>query len=395
MNGAQPHACGAGAVASDFKPRTTPGEQRPIRILAISSTWQGANDYAFVRAFRRAGHSVTVISDEAFFPSGWRKPTLKALRRIAQPLMSAEYERTLVAEAQRHRPQLFFVFKGRFVTAAAVDAIRATGAVAINFYPDIDFIGQGANIAKAITRYDWVFTTKSFHLTAAKADLDKTKASFLPHAYDPETHALLALEAEDRARYACEASFIGAWSPKKEKLLGYVRRALPNLGLKIWGNDWERAKTDFGGAVMRQPVLGVEYAKAIRASAISVAILREERPGYASGDLTTARTFEIPAAGGFMLHERTVEAQCFFAEDAECAMFADGEELAAKVEHYLAHPEERRQITEAGRRRCGSSGYSVDDRVASVIDKVFEIKQWRARSQLICSLPPASTVNGD
>src|SRR5947208_1820719 len=69
----------------------------PMRILAVSHTWQGANDYAFVRAFRRAGHSVVVVSDEVFVPAGWRQPALKAARRLALPLMVADYQQALIA----------------------------------------------------------------------------------------------------------------------------------------------------------------------------------------------------------------------------------------------------------------------------------------------------------
>jgi spore maturation protein CgeB len=362
-------AQGAGEVG---RTDNTPAAARPapIRILAVSHTWQGANDYAFVRAFRRAGHSVVVVSDEVFVPVGWRQPTLKAMRRLLRPLLAADYQQALIAEARNMHPELVFVFKGTFVAPETIDTIRALGTVAINFYPDLGFTEHSSYIARALPRYDWVFTTKSQHLADIKRGLGLRNVSFMPHAYDPETHVPVALDARDRERYGCEASFIGTWSPKKERLLAHVRRMLPDLHLRIWGNQWEQASSGLDGAVMRQAVLGTEYAKAIHASAISIALLREGVPNSHGGDVTTARTFEIPAVGGFMLHERTEEVQGFFEENKECAMFLDDDELAAKVAHYLENPAERLRIAEAGHLRCLASDYSVDKRVSTVLNTV-------------------------
>ena len=67
------------------------------------------------------------------------------------------------------------------------------------------------------------------------------------------------------------------------------------------------------------------------------------RKGASSGDLITARTFHIPACGGFMLHERTAEVREFFDEGRECAMFEGAAEMVAKVGYYLDHPTSARR----------------------------------------------------
>ena len=123
----------------------------------------------------------------------------------------------------------------------------------------------------------------------------------------------------------------------------------------------------------RQYVLGREYAKCISASRICLGLLVEARPGASSGDLITARTFEIPASGGFMLHERNNEVSRYFLEDRECAMFSDADELVRKVRHYLENDRERRAVAEAGRLRCLASGYSVDARMEQVLAKYREL----------------------
>jgi len=92
---------------------------------------------------------------------------------------------------------------------------------------------------------------------------------------------------------------------------------------------------------MGDEVVGDEYAKALQGASICLGILSERRTGASSGDLITSRTFNIPACGAFMLHERNEESVRYFEEEAEAAFYSSAEELTKKVEHYLANPKER------------------------------------------------------
>jgi spore maturation protein CgeB len=68
-----------------------------------------------------------------------------------------------------------------------------------------------------------------------------------------------------------------------------------------------------------------------------------------------------------MLHQRNEVITSYFREDEEMAFFGSDDELVEKCRYYLEHPEERRRIGEAGRRRCIESGYFETDRVKEVI----------------------------
>ncbi|MEK6798654.1 MAG: glycosyltransferase [Planctomycetota bacterium] len=63
------------------------------------------------------------------------------------------------------------------------------------------------------------------------------------------------------------------------------------------------------------------------------------------------RHFEITAHGGFMLTYPTAELSSCFEIGTECDVFHDEAELLDKIQFYLANPEKRREIAEAGRRR--------------------------------------------
>ncbi|SEF02994.1 protein of unknown function [Rhizobiales bacterium GAS188] len=344
-------------------------QQGPLRILALADHWQGANCYAFVRAFRRGGHSVSSCSEADTIPRSWQLTPLKILRRLITPVLVSEYNRDVIAAADRLQPHLLFVFKGPYLTAETLRSVKAKGAIAINFFPDTSITADTRYIPRALPLYDWVFTTKSFGLGDMERLAGVRNASFLPHAFDPEVHAPVKLEQSDIDRYASDVCFIGTWSPKKEDLLLQLSHAMPDIKLRVWGAQWEKASSRMRSISEHQFVLGSEYAKCIRASRISLGLLVEARPGASSGDLITARSFEIPASGGFMLHERNDEVSRYFLEGKECAMFSDTDELVDKVKHYLANDNERRRVAEAGRLRCLESGYSVDARMEQVLAK--------------------------
>ncbi|HMA22170.1 MAG TPA: glycosyltransferase, partial [Gemmatimonadaceae bacterium] len=111
-----------------------------------------------------------------------------------------------------------------------------------------------------------------------------------------------------------------------------------------------------------------DYAIAICGSSISLGILSEARLGSSSGDLITARTFQIPACGTFMLHERTTEAEQYFAEGREAEFYSGTDELVEKVKRYLDDPVSRAAVARGGLRRSMESGYSADQRMRVVLD---------------------------
>lgn len=340
-----------------------------LRILAVSAKWQGANDYAFVRAFRRAGHSVRAISEPEYFPS-WRSRSLRLVKRVLRHQIVDDYNQALLHEANMLQPDIFFVFKGALVKGETLQAIRRMGAICIQFYPDVSFRTHGPYLPESLPHYDWIFTTKSYGLKDLSDQLAVRNCSFLPHAFDPETHVPVSCSEFDMERYACDVSFVGNHSAKKEKIISDLKKSVPDISLKIWGPSAWSVMPD---VYQKFPVFGVEYAKVIGLSKINLALLSEQREGSSSGDLTTARTFEIPGAGGFMLHERTSEVENYFEEGKESVFFVDHDDLIDKINYYLEHDKERRSIAQAGRQRCINSGYSTDDRANAVIAKYDEL----------------------
>jgi spore maturation protein CgeB len=353
------------------------GSDRPLRILMVCDLWQGSDSYALARAFRRAGHSVSIVSDSTYYARDWRSPWLRFARKLLRPFIVRDFNTALTRGAEGLQPHLLFVCKGVLVEPPAIEAAKHAGALAVLWWPDVSFFAHGPSIPRAVPHYDWIFTTKTFGLGDLQVKFGFSRASFLPHAFHPEVHRKFRADASDDARYGCDVSFIGTWSPKKQLLLEALVAKRPDVKLKIWGMQWEKADPGLARWVESREVLGAEYAKAIRLSKVNLGILSEARKGSSSGDLVTARTFHIPACGGFMLHERTAEVAEFFVEGRECGMFEGAAEMVEKVGYYLDHAAEREALAEAGHVRCLNSGNSVDDRARAMLAKVEALRAGR------------------
>ena len=360
------------------EPRSSSLTDAPLRILAVSALWQGANDYAFVRAFRRAGYSVRAVSEKEFMPP-WQGGLLRLTRRLLRNRIVEDYNKTLLNEARMLKPDLLFVFKGALVKAETLRAIRGMGVICIQYYPDTGFEAHSPLLRDAIQEYNWFFSTKPCHSQELKVSHNFKRASFLPHAFDPETHVPVTCSARDLEQYRCDVSFIGNISPKKRAAISEVTNQLKDCDLAVWGSaKWGYGSDKVAKSYRGSPVFGLEYAKAISLSKINLGLLFEGNDG-ASPDVLTARTFEIPGAGGFMMHERTVEAEDVFLDGKECVFFDDTRDLIDKIRYYLAHEAERATIAEAGRRRSIQSGYSTDERAQAIIEKYHELRAQYSR----------------
>lgn len=338
----------------------------PLRILCIGETWFGSDARAAFEAFRRMGHSTEIIDESLFVPTSWETFPARVLRKVFRSVMVQELTNRASTLVRLFRPDALFVFKGNYVTAGLIEDAKSAGVLTLNFYPDVSFMTHGPQLPHALRRYDHVFNAKSFGIADMRAHGVKS-VSFLAPGFDPEVHRPMVLTDSDRERLGCDVSFIGTWSPKKEAALASLREAFPRITMRIWGNQWEkRSARILDDCVMGVGITGDDYARGICASKISLGLLSEARRGASSGDLITARTFQIPACGAFMLHERNPEVLEYFSEETDAAFFGTHTELAEKVGRYLGDPDSRERIARNGRERSRQSDYSIDARMSHV-----------------------------
>lgn len=290
---------------------------------------------------------------------------MRAYRATGLPLrlVNAAANRQLIDRASELQPDIIWFDKPLDVASATIDQLRAEHPRLriVGYSPDD--MGQrhnrSASFDAILGRFDLFFTTKSFgvaELTAAGCP----RAHFIGNGFDPATHAPIELDADERAAWGSDVSFVGTFEPARAASL--ARLADAGVDVRVWGNGWRGVRSGPRLHVERRAAEGLDFARVACASRINLGFLRK-----LNRDQQTTRSVEIPACGAFMFAERTDEHRALFEEGREAEFFADDDEMIAKCRHYLADEPARARIAAAGRARCLAGGYRNDDRMVEAL----------------------------
>lgn len=287
----------------------------------------------------------------------------RLLWHTAPRLLAALVSRRLLGRGATFEPRLVIVVSGTLVSRRAVEVLRRRHDARVFHFHNEDLANRRnttATLRAAAPAYDHFFTTKTFNVEAWR-QRGVEHVSFLPHGYRPNCHFPVPVTEADRSRFGSPLAFVGTFERSRAVLL----ESVVDLGLRIWGNDWDGRPLAAAvrRAVQGRPVFCEEMSRVFNASSICLAFLRK-----ANRDRHTSRTFEIPACGGFQLSERSDEILSFFDEGREIECFADAHELRDKARFYLANEPVRRRIAERGLARLRKSRYSFTDRLEDMLD---------------------------
>jgi hypothetical protein len=347
-----------------------------FRILFVGELTPYLTTVARRDALVELGHEVDSIDHMPFVATA--SPFLSALtyRTLLTPGVFA-LNREILRRAERFRPDVLWLEKATHVFPRTFYRLRRDPKRLLVYHNTDDWRLK----VSWIHRMHWRFLRRTLrdydvHITSNLWNVDEFRAAGFPRVAHMELAANPAVrdpgevpEAE-RKRLGGPVGFIGHWEPPTERsLLHLVRGGVP---VKIYGGAWDdaQAKTELADAIQHRFVLGDEYARAIVSFDINIGIVSKWNRNH-----TASRTFQIPALGGFLLHERNEVVTKLFKEGVEAEFFGSDDELLAKCRHYLARPDERRRIGEAGRRRCIESGYFEIDRVREVLPVLEEALQ--------------------
>lgn len=317
---------------------------------------------ARLKALTELGHEVVFLNSQApALPAPSVRPIKAAARallpfarRLSEVVHSLAASARLLAECERVRPDILLVIKGVNLRAAVLRRIkRRVKPVLVNWFGD-SLLTPG--IAEFVERDSGVYDF--FFIIDDKRALERVRVraawvSTLPFACAPDVHRPPALTEEDRAQYRSPVAFVGTVIPSRERALEAVR----DFGLKIWGpprnplGTWDPTTSPLGLHWQGRSACGEEVVKIYGASDISLDIhfLFGENLPICN---VTARVFEVPACGGFLLTNACDQLGKLYTVGTEMVCYRSPEELRHLTGYYLAHPEERREITARAHRRA-------------------------------------------
>ncbi|MFH1009966.1 MAG: glycosyltransferase [bacterium] len=327
--------------------------QRPLRILVPIPIYGGSVPTAryCARALQSLGHRVETVDGTLYhfalesIKSITRK---KPHRNILQGMLTAFLAETIVARALDWKADFVLALAQTPLTPQALQELRREGIPsAMWFVEDYHLFTYWKELAPF---YDHFFAIQKDDFGRELLQIGQRNFHYLPAAACRHLHRPTELTGEEQLRYGSDLSFVGA---------GYYNRVqsfrrLLNYDFKIWGNDWpEDGPLVPKNQEKARRVDPEESVKIFSASKINLNL--HSSPTHAGvdpfGDFVNPRTFEIAACGAFQLVDERKYLPELFDPSSEIALFQSVDELPAKIDYFLAHPQERADMARRARER--------------------------------------------
>jgi len=247
-----------------------------------------------------------------------------------------------------------------FLTPAeSAEVKRLTKAPLVLWYPDHIAAFQKHMFLNG--SYDALFFKDPYIVDILRRNL-AAPVYYLPECFCP--HALPAPPADEliEERFRCDIATAGNMYAYR---IGFFRN-LAEYEVRLWGLPaplW----MDLGPVapmVQSRFVAGAEKGRAFRGAKI---VLNNVHPAEMWG--TNVRTFEVCGAGAFQIVDWRPGLSNLFSLNEEIVTFRTLEELKAKIDHFLARPNERKAIAAAGRSRA-LRDHTYEQRLKLLIETV-------------------------
>jgi spore maturation protein CgeB len=291
-------------------------------------------------------------------------PLRVLLWRLAgrRPIRLRAFSRHVLDSVKTHRPHLLVTLGQAPVTADALRAIRSLGVHCANFSTDDPF--NPAHAApwqlKALKEYDIVFNPRRGNMADMRG-LCRGEIFYLPFAYDEALFEPAHPPAETGGT-GQDILFVGGADRDRATFFeAFLRHGLTPT---LVGGYWDRyaALRPFS---LGQKEVGELSVLTARAAVNLCLVRRANRDGH------VMRSYEIPAAAGFLLAEDTIEHHDIFGEEGKATLyFKTPKEAADKCRWALAHPSERRRMADAGHRLVTGGGHTYKDRLNTMLQAV-------------------------
>ena len=343
-----------------------------LRVLVVSPVSGGSYPIAHgvARALSGMGHRASLF-DAGEFAGSLRAIGAQSridmhraqLRGLFQNFMAE----MILARVYQEKPDLIVGLAQSPLSTELLERLRGMNIpVAYWFVEDFRIATYWERVAPLVTSFAVIQKGEWLPRLEARG---LTNVLYLPTAADRTIFRPEPGEGEDPVRFSAPLAFMGAGYYNRQHFL----RHLADLGLGIWGADWE--STDPLGPYLRSPGRRIEPGEAAQIYRNSMVNLNLHSSVYhrgvnPDGDFVNPRTFEIAACGGFQLVDRRSHLPELLVPDEEVAVFEDEESCRKLVRHYQSHPAEREAMAQAGLRRT-LRDHTIERRMEMWLDHLY------------------------
>ncbi len=327
-----------------------------MRVLVVLPLYGGSLPVGryCAAALAELGHQVEVFEAPEFQASFHALRGLKVTADRLQYLENSYLQlvsQAVLAKVETFEPDLVLALAQAPLSLQALKRLRRDGvATAMWFVEDFRLFTYWQGFAPF---YDFFAVIQKGEFFEQLRNIGVDNTVYLPLAAQPNIHKPLELSPVEQRRFGSDVSFMGAGYPNRRMAF----RDLVRFDFKLWGTEWEGDPilapfVQMAGA----RVTSEDCVRIYNASKVNINLHSsvQAQDLVTGGDFVNPRTFEVAACGGFQLVDRRgLMAELFETEgpQAELAVFDSMGELGARIDHFLAHPEERQAFAERGRAR--------------------------------------------
>ncbi|GAA4994597.1 CgeB family protein [Actinopolymorpha pittospori] len=328
------------------------------RVLFVGDLWRGSNAKSLADGFAAAGADVVTVDTTGVASPALGSPEWvyrKVKGRRAPWLLNRVHAR-IHAAADAFRPQFLVCFKSIHLDQDLLLHLPGN-PVTVHYSPDD--VSNPANTTPAYLAaeagWDLVVTTKRHNVGELRARGARAVA-FVRSAYDPAWHHLSYRPSPRR----WPIGFIGNYRPDRVEVFRRLGAAFPGRCV-IHGPYWRRAlPRGIPGVAVSAGRYAEDFSTTVAGIQANLVLLNSD-----NRDTHTCRSFEVPAAGGLFVGERTTEHQELLTDGRECLLF-DGEDELLDILGSLA-PAAATRVAAAGHHRVTTSGHTYADRARQIM----------------------------
>ena len=308
-------------------------------------------DYNIIRAFRQLEKERKGFKLEVF-------------------LLKKDTSSTLLKRIKAFRPDAVLVFKGFRFPHRYVTAIRKMGYRIGVWLVDDPY--RLKTHCQLVQPYSFVITQEASCVMFYR-QMGKT-CFHIPLAvntqkYTPSPHV--------PSKYHSDICFVGSGFPVRIKMFDKLAPYLKYRRFFIIGQWWNRLKSYpvLKRGIINQPIPPSEVTKYYNGAKIVLNIHRTANDRLENFKNLPAltpnnRTFEIAACGAFQLASYRPHLRRYYKKD-ELVAFSGWKDLQRKIDYYLKHPHERREISERAYERT-LSHHTYEARLTKLIETLNE-----------------------
>jgi hypothetical protein len=291
---------------------------------------------------------------------------VRILQHTVPSLCWRGFNRRLLKVTSSAQPDVVWIFKGMEVFPATLRALRARGITLVNYNADHPYLhffrGSGnGNVRKGIPEYHLHLTYSHRIARELHERFRGLRVTVVPFGHEVSDEVFASIDGEDEIRRVC---FLG--NPDAHRALNVRRLLEAGLAVDLYGYRWDRFLNPHPMLRISDQATGMDMLRTLRRYRVQLNFFRPHNV-----DSHNMRSFEVPACGGIMLGEDSIEHRHFFEHGREAFFFGSAEEMIGLARHLLALPEnEAYSIRRAARRRSVTGGYSYRDRAKAAFEAI-------------------------